>query len=126
MLHTIKTKIDLQTVKNALDLHLKEYGFGVLGSYDFKKILENKNFPIEREITVYEICNPKVAQEALIEVPEVSSLLPCRLSIYEDGEDTVISTMSISVLLDCIDASPELSEHMHAVYNNLIRFMQSL
>jgi len=126
MIHKIKTKTALQTVKEEISLNVKEYGFGILGSYDFKKILETKGFPIEKEISVYEVCNPKGGQDVLTQAPEIAAFLPCRISVYTEGEDTIISTIDISVILNDIEASPALEEHMNRVYNNLIRFMKSL
>jgi len=126
MIYKIKTKTALQTVKEAINNNAKEYGFGVLGSFEFKKILETKGFPIEKDITVYEVCNPKGGQDALSQAPEVSVFLPCKISVYEDGEYTVLSTISISGILNSIEASTALEKHMHAVYDNLVRFMESL
>ena len=126
MIYTIKTKTELKTVKEELSLNAKSHGFGVLGSYEFKKILQTKGFPIEKDITVYEVCNPKGGQAALIHSPEVSAFLPCRISVYADGENTILSTIDISVILNCIDASPELEDHMHTIYNNLVKLMKSL
>jgi len=126
MLHKIKTKTPLQKVKEELNLNAKEYSFGVLGSYEFKKILETKGFPIEKDITVYEVCNPKASQHVLMQFPEVSAFLPCRISVYSDGKHTVLSTMNISVILDSIDADEELQKHIYTVYNNLVSLMKSL
>jgi len=126
MLEKIKTKTKLQTVKEELNANAKSYGFGVLGSYEFKKILETKGFPIEREIVTYEVCNPKAAHDALSEFPEISSFLPCRVSVYSDGEETIISTINISVVLESIDVNKELEKHLQTVYDNLIKFMKSL
>mgnify|MGYP002630898642 CR=1 FL=1 len=124
MIYTITTKTPLQTVKDELSLNAKEYGFGVLGSYDFKKILESKGFPIENDVTVFEVCNPKGGQDALINFPEISAFLPCRVSVYEDGENTALSTIDLSVILG--GASDELRERLQSVYDNLLKLMRSL
>ena len=124
MIYTITTKTPLQTVKDELSLNAKEYGFGVLGSYDFKKILESKGFPIENDVTVFEVCNPKGGQDTLINFPEISAFLPCRVSVYEDGENTALSTIDLSVILG--GASDELRERLQSVYDNLLKLMRSL
>jgi len=89
MIYKIKTNTPLQIVKDSLPSNSKEFGFGVLGSYEFKKILETKGFPIERDITVFELCNPKGAQEVLSTMADVSVYLPCRLSVYEEEGQTI-------------------------------------
>jgi uncharacterized protein (DUF302 family) len=126
MIYKIKTKTALQTVKDNINKNSKEYSFGVLGSYDFKKVLESKGFPIEKEISVYEVCNPEGGQDVLTHAPEAAAFLPCRISVYAEGAETIISTIDISILLNAIKTTPALKEHIDTVYGNLVRFMKSL
>jgi len=58
-------------------------GFGVLGEIDLRAKLHEKGHPIGRSCVVLEVCRPDVAQQVLERAPEVSSLLPCRISVYE-------------------------------------------
>jgi len=126
MIYKIQTNTPLQTVKDALADSAKEFGFGVLGSYDFKKILETKGFPIEKEITVFELCNPKGAQEVLGTIPEVSVYLPCRLSIYEEEGKTIISTIDVEHMIDSFEVNDTFKAHMHTIFTNLQKVMQGL
>ena len=126
MIYSITTQTPLQTVKDAINSNAKEYGFGVLGSYEFKKILDSKGFSLEKDVTVYEVCNPKGGHDALSQIPEISAFLPCRLSVFEDGENTTISTIDVSVILGCVNANPQLQGHMNAIYENLVKLMRSL
>jgi len=78
MIYTVTTTNDIETVKQELESKAKEVGFGVLNSYEFKHILESKGFPIDKDITVFELCNP----------PGHSRLLPIHqksLSIFLVG-----------------------------------------
>ena len=56
-------------------------------------MLQEKGFPIQQKITVFELCNPAGAQTVLQSHPEISVYLPCRVSIYEKDEQTVLSTI---------------------------------
>ncbi len=126
MIYKIQTNTPLQTVKDALADSAKEFGFGVLGSYDFKKILETKGFPIEKEISVFELCNPKGAQEVLSTIPEVSVYLPCRLSVYAEEGKTIISTIDVEHMIDSFEVDDTFKSHMHTIFANLQKVMHSL
>ena len=126
MIYKIQTNTPLQTVKDALADSAKEFGFGVLGSYDFKKILETKGFPIEKDVTLYELCNPKGAQEVLSTISEVSVYLPCRLSVYEEDGKTTISTIDVNHMIDSFEVDATFKAHMHTIFSNLQKVMHSL
>jgi uncharacterized protein (DUF302 family) len=119
MIYKTDTTQSLQDVKANLEAKAKEVGFGVLGFYEFKKILKNKGFEIEQDITVYELCNPKAASQALTALPEISVYLPCRLSVYEEGSKTVLATIGIENILDSIMVDNEFKEHMQEIFSKV-------
>ena len=65
MVYSVTTSTDINTVKQELEAKAKEVSFGLLNTYEFKRILTEKGFPIEKDITVFELCNPAGAQQAL-------------------------------------------------------------
>ena len=125
MIYKITTDTPLETVKEEMIAHAKEAGFGVLGTYEFQKILESKGLALNKEITGYELCNPKAAQEAMNELPEISVYLPCRISVYEENGKTVLSTVNINDIMHSIDASEDFKEHMNSVYAKFVSIMKS-
>jgi len=125
MIYKTKTNTPVQTVKDSLADSAKEFGFGVLGSYDFKQILETKGFPIEKNITVYELCNPKGAQKVLDINPEISVYLPCRLSVYEEDGQTVLSTIDPDHMITSLDVDDAFKAHMHLIFSSLQKIMQA-
>lgn len=125
MIYKITTDKSLETIKNELESHAKKSGFGVLGSYEFKKILESKNFPIQKDITVYELCNPSEAQKFLTAVPEISVYLPCRISVYEENGKTVLATIDLHDILDSVEGQDELKEQMKSVFWHMIELLRS-
>ena len=119
MLYTVITDKNIQTIKNELESKAKELGFGVLKEYSFKDILQTKGYPIEKDITVFELCNPVAAQEALSSHPEVSVYLPCRISLYEQDGKAVISTIGIEDMLNNFDVEESFKDHMTTIFNKL-------
>ncbi len=119
MLYTVRTNSDLQTIKNEIVDKAKEIGFGVLKEYPFKDILKEKGYPIERDITVFELCNPVAAQEALITHPEVSVYLPCRISLYEKDGKAILSTIGIEDMMKNFDLGDDFKSHMNGIFDKL-------
>ncbi len=125
MIYTTSTSQSIEIVKQELEAKAKEIGFGLLKSYEFKNILEEKGFPIEKDITVFELCNPPGAQQALSEIAAISVYLPCRLSVYEDNGVTNISTIGFEDILNAVDVDERFKSFMTILFDNLKRVMHS-
>ena len=125
MIYKTTTTYPLETVKSQMEDHAKAVGFGVLGKYEFKKILESKGHPIERDITVFELCNPVAAQSALETLPEISVYLPCRLSVYEDNGVTTLATIGIEDMLGAVEVEADFEKHMSEIFEKVRALMNS-
>lgn len=125
MLYTVKSNVDLKTIKAGMLEKAKANGLGILNEYPFKDILKAKGHPIEQEIMVYELCNPATAKEILSKYPEVSVYLPCRVSIYEKDGQVILSTLEIDEITNNFDIDDMVKNHMNEVFNNLKKILNS-
>ena len=125
MNYKIETTIEKNIIEKELEEKAKAVGFGVLQHYDFKKMLKEKGFPIEREITVFELCNPSGAQQALTAMPDISVYLPCRLSVYEENGKTVLATIGFEDILNAVEADEEFQSFMTELFEKLKSLMHS-
>jgi uncharacterized protein (DUF302 family) len=125
MIYKTHTQWPLDAVKLQLAEKANKVGFGILGSYEFKKILTEKGFAIEQDITVYELCNPVGAQEALNIVPDISVYLPCRLSIYEENGVTTLATIGIEDILQTVEVDEVFKKHMNEIFKNIRALMNA-
>ena len=125
MIYKTTTQFPVDTVKSQMQERAKTVGFGVLGEYEFKKILESKGHPIETDITVFELCNPVAAQAALDTLPEISVYLPCRLSVYEANGVTVLATIGIEDMLGAVKVDEEFKTHMSEIFDRVRVLMNS-
>lgn len=125
MIYKTHTQWPLDAVKTQLADKAKKVGFGILGSYEFKKILTEKGFAIEQDITVYELCNPAGAQEALSSMPDISVYLPCRLSIYEENGVTTLATIGIEDMLQTVEVDEVFKKHMNEIFHNIRALMNA-
>ena len=82
---------------------LQRHKFGVLNVLDLKQTLGNKGIVLERECRVYDICNPRAASTALNTDMSVSVVLPCRVSVYQDGQTLTIATVKPTDLMKATD-----------------------
>ena len=126
MIFRTTTNYSAQTVKKQMEQKAKEVGFGVLGSYEFKKILKDKGFPITRDVTLFELCNPQAAQEALNAVPEISVYLPCMVSVYEEDGVTILSTIGVESIMENIEnIDDEFKKHMQEIFDKIRALMNA-
>jgi len=125
MIYSVCTSTDIKTVKTELEVKAKEVSFGVLNTYEFKRILEDKGFPIKKDITVFELCNPAGAQQALEYLPEISVYLPCRISVYENAGVTTLSTIGIEEIVNTFDVDERFQSYMIILFENLKQVMHS-
>ncbi|BAF69249.1 DUF302 domain-containing protein [Nitratiruptor sp. SB155-2] len=125
MIYKTTTKTLIDKVKEELPDKAKTFGFGILGSYDFQQILKKKGYDLKTQITVYELCNPPAAFQALTTINEISVFLPCRLSIYKENEETVLATIGIENILEAVQADEVLKKHMNEIFSNLRSLMSS-
>ena len=109
MLITVETSKDFDKVVQDLQEISKSKGYGVMAVYEVHNILEGKGFPINYKCTIVEICNPKAASQALSVKAEISTLLPCRVSVIERGDKVVLSSIAPTEMLTQFK-TPELEE----------------
>ena len=125
MIYKHEATCEIAMIKDEMSLKAKEHGFGVLKEYSFKELLKEKGFPIEKDITVYELCNPSGAQAALSSHPEISVFLPCRISLYEDNGKTVISTIGMEDMLNNFDIDDVLKNRLTELFSKLKALINS-
>lgn len=100
--------------------------FSILQTFNYQEILEGKGFPIQRKVFIYEICQAKVAAMMLITNPEFSIFMPCKIAIYENEGQTIISTMDMEISLKAVQDNPELYNEATAMFNTLKSLLNSL
>lgn len=105
----------------------KAEGFGVLHHYDFRKILDSKGFPIDKECRVLEVCNPRQASEVLATDMALNMALPCRLSIYQDGNGaTIVGMIPPTQMLALVSDDPRIADAARSVEQAMERIVESV
>lgn len=103
------TNKTLEEALKALEENLKENNFGILWQLNFKDKLNEKNLEFQDDFVVLEVCNPEQAQEVLNKNIHIGYVLPCKMVVRTEGEQTYIGMASPNVLIGLFD-EPELKE----------------
>lgn len=96
--------------------------FGVQAVHNLREKMESKGVPFGRECRVIEVCNPRHAQVVLNQQIEISTALPCRIAVYEEGGRTVLATMKPTLLLTMFNA-PGAAATAQEVETVMVRIM---
>ena len=82
---------------------LKAEGFGILTEIDVQATLKQKlGIPFRRYV-ILGACNPHLAHRALQVDLDVGLLLPCNVTVYEDGAESVVSIVDPTALLGVLE-----------------------
>lgn len=68
--------------------------------HDLKAKLREKGARLDRDCLIYEVCNPQQATKVLEVATEISTALPCRISIYPEGAGVTLATLRPTALVE--------------------------
>jgi uncharacterized protein (DUF302 family) len=122
MLYVIESSKPLDRVGEDLQVAVARHKFGVLGVHDLKAKMAEKGVAFARECRIFEVCNPHQAKTVLEANLAISTALPCRISVYEEGGITKLATIKPTALI-ALYATPELKEVAEDVETTLERIM---
>jgi uncharacterized protein (DUF302 family) len=100
MLHVVESRQPLDHVAEALQEAAVRHKFGVLGVHDLTAKMAEKGVEFRRQCRVFEVCNPQQAKKVLEANLEISTALPCRISVYEEGGVTKLATIKPTAMID--------------------------
>ena len=107
MLYIVESKKSLPDLARDLEQAVIRHKFGVLGVHDLKAKMAEKGVPFARDCRVFEVCNPHQAKKVLEANLEISTALPCRISVYQEGEVTKLATIKPTAMIE-LYATPGL------------------
>lgn len=107
---------------------LKEESFGVLTRIDTHKIFKEKLGEITRPFIILGVCNPVLAHKALSANPQVGLFLPCKITVEEVSDGTLISVLDPEVILggSIFEDSQDIAEFGSDARERLLRVVETL
>ena len=107
----------------ALQVAVQANHFGVMQIHNLTETMKKKGVEFAHECLIFEVCQPQQAKKVLDENMSVSTALPCRISIYEEGGRTILATLKPTTLLAMFN-TPQLERVAQEVEHTIVKIMQ--
>lgn len=114
---------DLETTCERLTDAVKNHGFGVLHVHNITNTLQTKGIPFQPACRVFEVCNPKRANEVLNIQISLANALPCRIAVYERDGQMLVSMISPGSTLKILSDDPELARIAESVEQSMVAML---
>lgn len=121
MLYKIDSKKELAQIGRDLEAAAQKHRFGVLAVHDLRAKMQEKGADFQGECLIYEVCNPFQAKKVLENNLELSTVLPCRISVYRTENGYTLATLKPTSLVELFH-----SESLRAVAEEVERTIVSI
>lgn len=93
LLYVKEASTSVDAMGARLESAAQNHQFGVLNVTDLREKMHSKGVEFSPACKVFDVCNPHRAKEVLENKLEISTALPCRISVYEEGGITKVATL---------------------------------
>lgn len=105
---------------------LPDYGFGVLWELNFKHKLEEKGLSLDNDFIIFEVCNPGKAENVLNSLLKAGYFLPCKMAIYQNGEEVFIGLPKPEELITLVTNDDLLKAFAEDVESILVEVVEKV
>ncbi len=105
VLYVKEASESVESVGKRLEEAVKAHKFGVIAVIDLKSKMADKGIQFSKACKVYEVCNPMQAKQVLERDMSISTALPCRISVYEEGDRVKVATILPTQMLGLFPVS---------------------
>jgi uncharacterized protein (DUF302 family) len=123
MLFEIDSAKTIDQVCQDLERAVVAHKFGVMTIHNLKETMKKKGVEFDRECRIFEVCNPHQAKRVLEKNMQLSTALPCRISVFTKGDKVKLATLKPTALISQFNV-PELQSVAEEVEETLIRIMR--
>lgn len=123
MLFKVESKKTIDQVCQDLERAVVEHKFGVMTVHNLKETMKKKGVEFDRECRIFEVCNPHQAKNVLEKNMGLSTALPCRISVFTEGDIVILATLKPTALVSQFNV-PELQPVAKEVEETLIQIMK--
>lgn len=122
MLYEKTSQKTMAEIELALRDSAARHKFGVIHVHDLQKTMKDKGVEFSRQSMIFEVCNPHQAKKALEANGAVATALPCRIAVYERGENLVLATLLPTAMMEIFHAQGlgTVAEEVEAVVKAII------
>jgi uncharacterized protein (DUF302 family) len=101
----MKNIIAVETAKSvdeacaALEKAVAAHHFGILHVHNVRQTLANKGVALDREVRIFDVCNPQRAKQVLEANPLAATALPCAIAVFVEHEKTTLAFIRPTAML---------------------------
>lgn len=125
MLFHVDSSKSIEEVCAGMEPVVQKHKFGVMTVHNLKETMAKKGVQFDRDCYIFEICNPNQAKKVLESKMEVSTLLPCRVSIYKEGDKVRIAMLKPTAMINFFSA-PNLQPVAEEVESVIVSIMKEV
>ena len=122
MLFKLSTDKTVAEAAAALQAAVQANHFGVMQVHNLAETMAKKGLEFAHECLIFEVCQPQQAKKVLEQNMDVSTALPCRISIFEENGKTVLATLKPTALLAIFNV-PQLTPVAKEVEETILKIM---
>ncbi|HEV2492569.1 MAG TPA: DUF302 domain-containing protein [Terriglobia bacterium] len=122
MLYRVESNKSLSQVERDLEAAAQRHKFGVMAVHNLKDKMREKGVDFDRDCLIYEVCNPHQAKKVLEANAEISTALPCRISVYQEGASVVLATIRPTAMIELF-GTPQLEAVALEVEETITKIM---
>ena len=123
MLIKLSTNKSVSEAAALLQAAVESNHFGVMQIHNLKETMVKKGVEFAHECLIFEVCQPNQAKKVLEQNMSISTALPCRISIYEEGGKTILATLKPTTLLAMFN-TPQLKGVAQEVEDVIVKIMK--
>ncbi len=107
-----------EEILSAVKAAAQKQGFRVSNVHDIAASLKKDGINREPYATV-EVCNSQIAADVLNAQPMLGSVMPCRIAVFQKGNETTVSMIRPSVLMKLFPGNPEVKKDAQQVEKSM-------
>jgi uncharacterized protein (DUF302 family) len=115
-----------EKVRDAVEVSLKDNGFGILTEIDFKATMKKKLDKDYLPHVILGACNPTYADKVVSIEPHISTMLPCNVTIREMESGAIeVSAIDPAATMAVVE-NEELVQHAKEVNEMLKKVLEAI
>jgi uncharacterized protein (DUF302 family) len=124
MVFEVNSNKTLEQIDLALRDSALRHKFGILGVHDLKAKMKEKGVDFSKECFIYEVCNPLQAKKVLEANPQVSTALPCRISVFGEPGAYRLATLLPTELMQVFKTPGDMQQIAREVEEVIVQMMR--
>ena len=123
MLFKMETKKGFEQVCLDLEKAVVDNKFGVMAVHNLNETMKKKGVEFKAPCRIFEVCNPHQAKKVLEKNMDLSSFLPCRISVFVERDRVTLATLKPTAIVSMFN-QPELKQTAQEVEDTLMHIMK--